>query len=99
MCNLYFLTKGQQAIRELAGAMSDRTGNLPLLPGIYPDYRARCLQPNGRPRTIHGAVGHARRERKVINHCRNAVAPIHVSLSRHEGIRDFPRKTAWGYRM
>jgi DNA polymerase-4 len=25
MCNLYSLTKGQQAIRELAGAMSDRT--------------------------------------------------------------------------
>ena len=39
MCNLYSLTKGQQAIRELAGAMSDRTGNLPPLPGIYPDYR------------------------------------------------------------
>jgi|HubBroStandDraft_6_1064221.scaffolds.fasta_scaffold1827819_2 hypothetical protein len=42
MCNLYSLTKGQQAIRELARAMSDRTGNLPLLPGIYPDYRAAC---------------------------------------------------------
>jgi hypothetical protein len=26
-------------------------------------------------------------------------AHIHVSLSRHEGIRDFSRKSAWGYRM
>jgi hypothetical protein len=50
MCNLYSVTKGQQAIRELAGAMSDRTGNLPLLPGIYPDYRTPvvCNRPEGR---------------------------------------------------
>lgn len=40
MCNLYSLTKGQQAILELAGAMIDRTGNLPTMPGIYPDYSA-----------------------------------------------------------
>jgi hypothetical protein len=36
LCNLYSVTKGQQAIRELAGAMRDRTGNLPPLPGIFP---------------------------------------------------------------
>ena len=29
MCNLYSMTKGQQAIRELAHAMRDTTGNLP----------------------------------------------------------------------
>jgi putative SOS response-associated peptidase YedK len=34
------MTKGQQAIRELAGAMRDTTGNLPMLPGIFPDYAA-----------------------------------------------------------
>jgi hypothetical protein len=30
--------------------MSDRTGNLPLMPGIYPDYRAPIVrnQPEGR---------------------------------------------------
>jgi putative SOS response-associated peptidase YedK len=37
MCNLYSLTKGQQAIIELARAMRDMTGNLPPLPGIFPD--------------------------------------------------------------
>src|ERR1700736_7072922 len=49
MCNLYSLTKGQQAIRELARAMSDRTGNLPPLPGIFPDYQAPIVrnQPEG----------------------------------------------------
>jgi putative SOS response-associated peptidase YedK len=52
VCNLYSLTKGQQAIRELAGAMSDRTGNLPPLPGIFPDYRALRNQPEGRELTM-----------------------------------------------
>jgi hypothetical protein len=28
--------KGQQAIRELAGAMRDRTGNLPPMTGVFP---------------------------------------------------------------
>ena len=40
MCNLYSLTKGQQAIRQLARAMRDKIGNLPPLPGIFPDYPA-----------------------------------------------------------
>ena len=54
LCNLYSLTKGQQAIRDLAGAMSDRTGNLPPLPGIFPDYRAPIVrnQPEGRELTM-----------------------------------------------
>jgi hypothetical protein len=37
LCNLYSVTKGQQAIREFTSAMRDRTGNLPLLPGVFPD--------------------------------------------------------------
>ena len=40
MCNLYSQTKGQQAILELTRAMRDATGNLPMQPGIYPDYSA-----------------------------------------------------------
>jgi len=44
MCNLYSLTKGQQAIRDLAGAMRDVTGNLPLFPGIFPDYAAPIVR-------------------------------------------------------
>ena len=52
MCNLYSLTKGQQAIRDIAKAMitddagiADMTGNLPAMPGIYPDYAAPILCP------------------------------------------------------
>jgi putative SOS response-associated peptidase YedK len=44
MCNLYAVTKGQQAIRELTRAMFDRTGNLPPLPGIFPDYPAPIVR-------------------------------------------------------
>jgi len=50
MCNLYSVTKGQQAIREVYRVMVDRTGNLPLLPGVFPDYAAPIVRngPEGR---------------------------------------------------
>lgn len=50
MCNLYSITKGQQAIREFTRAMADRAGNLPPLPGVFPDYAAPIVrnQPAGR---------------------------------------------------
>jgi putative SOS response-associated peptidase YedK len=40
MCNSYSLTKGQAAIIALVRAMRDRTGNLPPMPGIFPDFLA-----------------------------------------------------------
>jgi putative SOS response-associated peptidase YedK len=54
LCNLYSLTKGQQAIIALARAMIDRTGNMPPLPGIFPDYAAPIVrnQPGGRELTM-----------------------------------------------
>ena len=54
MCNLYSVTKGQAAIRELTGAMTDTTGNLPPLPGIFPDYAAPIVRnkPGGRELTM-----------------------------------------------
>src|SRR5687768_9367112 len=36
MCSLYSLAKGRDAIRQLANAMRDTTGNLPLLPATSP---------------------------------------------------------------
>jgi putative SOS response-associated peptidase YedK len=44
LCNLYSLTKGQQAIRAWAAVMNDRTGNLPPLPGIFADYAAPIVR-------------------------------------------------------
>src|SRR5271165_5821651 len=44
MCNLYSLTKGQAAIRDWFRATYDRTGNLPLFPGIFPDQMAPIVR-------------------------------------------------------
>ena len=44
MCNLYSLTKGQAAIVAMARAMRDTAGNLPPLPGIFPDYPAPIVR-------------------------------------------------------
>src|ERR1700738_376043 len=54
LCNLYLSTKGQQAIRELAGAMRGRGGKLPSFPGIIPDDAAPIVgnQPDGRELTM-----------------------------------------------
>jgi putative SOS response-associated peptidase YedK len=54
MCNLYSYTMGQQAMRAFTRAMRDKTGNLPPLPGIYPDYAAPIVrnQPDGRELTL-----------------------------------------------
>ena len=44
MCNLYSLTKGQAAIRQLFRVRRDLTGNLPPLPGIFPDGMAPVVR-------------------------------------------------------
>ncbi|HEX2018783.1 MAG TPA: SOS response-associated peptidase [Aurantimonas sp.] len=44
MCNLYSITNGQAAILEFTRAMRDRTGNLPPLPGVFPDYPAPVVR-------------------------------------------------------
>lgn len=44
MCNLYSMTKNQDAIRRLFRIDRDLTGNLPPLPGIFPDYAAPIVR-------------------------------------------------------
>jgi putative SOS response-associated peptidase YedK len=44
MCNLYSITKGPQAIRDFARAMRSDAGNLPPLPGVFPDYSAPIVR-------------------------------------------------------
>jgi putative SOS response-associated peptidase YedK len=51
MCNLYSLTRSQEEIGRLAGAMRDSTGNLPPLPAIFPDTMAPVV------RTAEDGVG------------------------------------------
>ncbi|WP_316181358.1 SOS response-associated peptidase [Bradyrhizobium sp. SZCCHNRI1009] len=46
MCNLYSMTKNVDAIRRLFSIApeNDRTGNLPVMPGIFPDYPAPIVR-------------------------------------------------------
>jgi putative SOS response-associated peptidase YedK len=44
MCNLYSMTKGPQAIRDFTRAMHSDVGNLPPLPGVFPDYSAPIVR-------------------------------------------------------
>ena len=44
MCNLYSMTTSQAAIRDLVRAIRDLTGNLPPLPGIFPDKMAPIVR-------------------------------------------------------
>ena len=51
MCNLYSQTKSQDAMQHVFNDLAeedevidDQTGNLPPMPGIYPDYRAPILR-------------------------------------------------------
>lgn len=50
MCNLYSMTKNVDAIRRLFGALNSNVGNLPSMPGIFPDYAAPIVR--------NGAEGH-----------------------------------------
>jgi hypothetical protein len=44
MRNLYSITKGQAAIGAFTRAMRDVTGNLPPMPGAFPDYPAPIVR-------------------------------------------------------
>ena len=41
MCNLYSITTNQAAIAALFRVMNRYVGNLPPMPGVFPDYRPR----------------------------------------------------------
>ena len=44
MCNLYSITKGPQAIRDLFAVKHDHAGNLPPLPAVFPDQLAPIVR-------------------------------------------------------
>lgn len=44
MCNLYSVTLGQTAIREVTRAMRDTTGNLPPMAAVFPDQLAPVVR-------------------------------------------------------
>ena len=44
MCNLYSVTRGQEAMRRLFRVTRDSTGNLPGLPAVFPDMMAPVVR-------------------------------------------------------
>jgi putative SOS response-associated peptidase YedK len=52
MCNLYSITKGQTAIREFTRSIRDTTGNLPSIPGVFPDTTAPIVRMAEGERTL-----------------------------------------------
>lgn len=52
MCNLYSLGQGQDAIRRVFEAMRDEVGNLPPMPGIFPDQMAPVIRFTEGQRTL-----------------------------------------------
>jgi putative SOS response-associated peptidase YedK len=44
VCNLYSITKGQDAIRRLFQVERDTAGNLPSMPSVFPDQRAPVIR-------------------------------------------------------
>ncbi len=60
VCNLYSMLKSQEAMRQLFDGLIDRLGNMPPLPGIYPDYPAPIIRNAAEgPRARDGPLGHA----------------------------------------
>ncbi len=52
MCNLYSMTSTQAAIAQLFRVGLDRTGNLPAMPGIFPDYPAPVMRNTANDREL-----------------------------------------------
>ncbi len=47
MCNLYSITTNQEAIARLFRVMNRYVGNLPPMPGVFPDYPAPVVRNSG----------------------------------------------------
>src|ERR1700750_1912694 len=47
MCNLYSITTNQEAIAALFRRMNRYVGNLPPMPGVFPDYPAPVIRNAG----------------------------------------------------
>jgi putative SOS response-associated peptidase YedK len=52
MSNLYSITTNQEAIRALLRVMNRLVGNLPPMPGVFPDYPAPVIRNAGDEREL-----------------------------------------------
>ena len=96
MCNLYSMTKGPQAIRDFTRAMRSEVGNLPPLPGVFPDYSAPIVRNGtegrelvlarwGMPSRFEALKGKTRPRRDEYPQCR--LATLEAMARRREPMR------------
>jgi putative SOS response-associated peptidase YedK len=52
VCNLHSVTKGPQPIRDFTNAMRSDVGNMPPLPGVFPDYFAPIVRNGAEDREL-----------------------------------------------
>lgn len=52
MCNLYSITTDQEATRRLFRVVDQYVGNLPPMPGVFPDYPAPVIRNAGADREL-----------------------------------------------
>ena len=52
MCNLYSITTNQEAIRALFRVINRYVGNLPSMPGVFPNYPAPVVRNAGDDREL-----------------------------------------------
>ena len=52
MCNLYSISTNQEAIRALFRVINRYVGNLPPMPGVFPDYPAPVVRNAGDEREL-----------------------------------------------
>jgi hypothetical protein len=67
MCNLYSITTNQAAIIALFRVVNRYVGNLPPMPGVFPDYPAPVIRNTDYVTELFtiGGVYHRRREPQV----------------------------------
>lgn len=79
MCNLYSMTTNQEAIRRLFDIMNDEAGNLPSLPGIFPDGVAPVVRITNSQRALSlmrwGMPGPPQFGNAPITNIRNTASP------------------------
>jgi putative SOS response-associated peptidase YedK len=74
MCNLYSITTNQAAIIALFRVVNRYVGNLPPMPGVFPDYPAPIIRNAGADRELTMMCWHAAAaEVAVANQCRISV--------------------------
>ena len=66
MCNLYSITTNQAAIIALFRVMNRYVGNLPSMPGVFPDYPAPVVRNAGTERELTMCAGACRRRHGLV---------------------------------